>query len=295
MLAVVNFKNSPRGGIFSRLWACLFPGVLARSTYSETLDAELIYMEPLLPMQSPLGTRRCLDKTAALLRRLGCDCFLSAPGAHSDFLLGKGIKRVGGEDYFLFRLTDCVKKLAALRELPVEELYVCVYDMEQADWQKSLFVELTRLCRKTVLIAPEDQSGTELAERLFDENGTACVITDNVEAAAGSTAVVSLSGTEQLIGSGALPFGTVLLCADRSYVPRAELPYPILTDIGVFLPHDLDVLLPDGITSAAFAGQLYGYYRQKALLRLDISSFCSFGRPIPEKNLAYYEKGIDRY
>lgn len=295
MLAVINFKNSIRGGVFSRLWACIFPKVSARAVYSETLEAELVYVEPHVPLQSPLGARRCLNKTVALLRKFGCDSYLSAPGASSDFLLQRGIKRVDGEDYFLLRLTDSVRKLAEIREMPPEEISVCVYDTGQTDWQKALFADLTRMCRKTVLIASETESGLELQERLLDENGTACVISEDPRAAAGCDIFISLSRTEQLMCSGAVDFEAVLLCADRFYMPRCEPPCPVLTDVAVYLPYDLEAILPDGLTSSAFVGRLYRYYRQKKLLSLDISSFCSFGRVIPEKNLAYCEKGIDRY
>lgn len=295
MLAIINFKNHIKGGVFARLLAYCFPKINVKFTYSETLCAKIIYVKPYVPLQSPLAMRRCLNKTFKILQTAGVNCFISAPGSYCDFLLSKGAKPVVSQDYFSLRTIDCIKKISALFDVPLEEIPVCVYDMKQTDWQKSLFTSLTRLCRQTVLIEPENESALNLAEDLFDKNGTACIVTDNLNAASNCGIAVSLSATEELIGSGTLPFGTVILSTDRSYLPAGEPPYTILTDIGVYLPDDLDMLLPDGVATGDFAGRLYSYYKHSKLLELGISSFYSFGRPVPEKNLAYCTKGIDRY
>lgn len=293
MVAVISFIKDKRKGIFAKIMHYLFPKVLKTIYNIKLLPDNIIFYYVTIPVCNENGTVRCLNKLIREMRNDNIYEFICCNGKLSEYLINNGFKRLVCREYLIKQINNAVKTLANETGIMPSRLTISIYDRNEKNDIKPLVESACRLAKNVTFITPFYERYNSLIMKLYEDYGTAAIITDSFDAVRRSHIVISVNNTRDLLRNTSIPIGAALFNLDEFFKPEAFLPYTVIDAFSFYLPEGIKNLCPDDLPMWEFAAAL----ALNGLSDIDITkieNYYSFGNILSVKSVADGIKMLDR-
>lgn len=291
MLRILNFINDKKIDIFAKLKYCFSPKILKRVMINE-LEVDILIYDIFIPINLKKGNEKVIQKLIRELIKDESYEFICEKGKYYDLLMAYGFKISNLKEYLVKKVSTAVEVIIKTSQLSPDKVNIVLINNEFNNYTLKIIGELINLSKNISLISPCFEKYSNTINDIFDEFGSAIIITDSYEPIKRAN-IILIINCEELLFRYIKDENVLIICLDEKIKENNNIKIKIITSFCFSLPREIIEIIPSNIAKSEVASAIYqATCNEKRYER--INEFYCFNKQISLKEIKDKFKMLDR-
>lgn len=291
MLRILNFIMDEKTNIFTKLIYHFFPKIIKRIII-DVLEIDIIIYDTYICKNLKKNEEKVIKKLIRELIKDESYKFICENGKYDDILTAYGFKTSNLKEYLIKKVSTAVEILIKASQLSPDKVNIAVVDNEFNRYTLRIIKELIYFSKNISLITSCIENYIDEINDIYNEFGSAIIITDSYEPINRANIILVLNG-EDLFFEFVRNENVVIICLDEKIKENEKIKNKLITSYSFALSKELIEIIPNNILKSKVASAIYFEdFNNKKYEK--INEFYSFNKQVFIKEIKDKLKMLDR-